>query len=141
SCEWNGWTSMFTSTMRCGRMVAQLAHKQEPSTSNSRINGSNSSFHASATPERCRDADTPTEDTGVSFPEASIDVRHVPVHARAWCAIREFLDHLSIEGGNVRRLAARDQASVDHHLFVAPSSARVSNIGLKGWPRRQAAVA
>src|SRR5438105_6356096 len=54
-------------------------------------------------------------------------------------ALGDFLDQLAAERGYVVRLAARDDAAVDHHLLIDPFRAGVQQIGLERGPRRHRA--
>jgi hypothetical protein len=49
-------------------------------------------------------------------------------------AVAEFLDHLLIEGRNVVRSSARDQAVVHDDFFIDPIRARVPDISLDRGP-------
>src|SRR3982751_6825082 len=46
----------------------------------------------------------------------------------------ELLDHLPIESWDVVRLAAGDDAVINHNLLVDPVRAGVLQIGLQRWP-------
>jgi len=54
--------------------------------------------------------------------------------------LAELLHQLGAEGGQIGRLAARDEAAVDHELRVLPGAARVLDIGLETLPGRQRAA-
>src|ERR671937_2966942 len=47
----------------------------------------------------------------------------------------ELLDDLRVEGGQVVRLAARDEAGIDDDLLINPRRSRVAEIGLEARPR------
>src|SRR5690606_17921952 len=55
--------------------------------------------------------------------------------------LRNLLDHLAVEGGDVARVATGDEAIVDHHLAVDPAGAGVLEVGPQRRVRRHLAVA
>src|SRR5918994_2884935 len=55
--------------------------------------------------------------------------------------LADLLRHLGAEGGEVVRLAARDEAVVHHDLLVDPVASRVADVGLDARPGSDLAVA